>query len=137
MKTVDIPVGEFKWLTVVSPNGPDDIELVLEPNSNPAVPAKVYQRALFESGIPGISFGVDDIHKEYARLTALGVVFTMELTVPPCLMTLRQPYPAPADRLMNATDGGAPSLRVGRGFVWDRGERSHGKSVDVADIGTQ
>jgi catechol 2,3-dioxygenase-like lactoylglutathione lyase family enzyme len=89
VKTVDIPVGEFKWLTVVSPNGPDDIELVLEPNSNPAVPVKVYQRALFESGIPGISFGVDDIHKEYARLTALGVVFTMELTVPPCLMTLR------------------------------------------------
>ena len=80
VKTVDIPVGEFKWLMVVSPEGPDDIELVLEPNSNPAVPAKAYQRALFEAGIPASSFGVDDIHKEHARLTELGVVFTMEPT---------------------------------------------------------
>ena len=47
---VDLPVGRFRWLTVVSPEGPDDIELVLEPNDNPA--ARAYQQALFEQGIP-------------------------------------------------------------------------------------
>jgi predicted enzyme related to lactoylglutathione lyase len=80
VKKVEIPVGEAKWLTVVSPEGPDDIELVLEPNSNPAVPAREFQRALFAAGIPSTSFAVDEIHQEYARLKELGVVFTMEPT---------------------------------------------------------
>ena len=78
VKKHDEPVGEFKWLTVVSPDGPDDIELLLEPNDNPA--AKTYQKAIFEQGIPHTAFAVDDIHKEYERLKEQGVVFTMEPT---------------------------------------------------------
>ena len=78
VKKQDVPVGEFKWLTVVSPDGPDDIELLLEPNDNPA--AKTYQKAIFEQGIPHTAFAVDDIHKEYERLKEQGVVFTMEPT---------------------------------------------------------
>ena len=62
VKKTDIPVGEFKWLTVVSPEGPDDIELLLEPNSFPA--SKTYQEALFKAGIPLTAFAVEDIQKE-------------------------------------------------------------------------
>lgn len=76
IKKNDIPAGAFRWLTVVSPEGPDDIELVLEPNANPA--AKAYQAALFEQGIPLTAFAVRDIHAEYARLKELGVVFRSE-----------------------------------------------------------
>ncbi len=78
IKKHDVPVGEFKWLTVVSPEGPDDVELLLEPNENPA--AKSYQKAIFEQGIPQTGFAVEDIHQEYARLKGLGVEFTMEPT---------------------------------------------------------
>lgn len=78
IKKTDIPVGEDKWLTVVSPDGPDDIELVLEPGSNPAV--QTFQKKLFEQGIPLTAFAVDDIQKEYERMKDLGVVFTMEPT---------------------------------------------------------
>lgn len=73
-KKKEIPIGKFKWLTVVSPEGPGEVELLLEPNDNPA--AKTFQDALFEQGIPATSFGVDDVQKEYARMTKLGVVFT-------------------------------------------------------------
>lgn len=73
-KKHDIPVGEFRWLTVVSPEGPDDIELSLEPNANPA--GKAFQDAMFAQGIPLAAFEVGDIRAEYARLTARGVVFT-------------------------------------------------------------
>jgi catechol 2,3-dioxygenase-like lactoylglutathione lyase family enzyme len=76
IKKQDIPIGEFRWLTVVSAEGPDDIELVLEPNSNPT--AKSYQQALFEQGIPLAAFAVDDIQVEYERLKALGVLFRSE-----------------------------------------------------------
>ena len=69
----DIPLGEYKWLTVVSPEAPDEIELLLEPNSNPA--ARMYQQALFELGIPLTAFEVTDIQEEYARMLSLGVVF--------------------------------------------------------------
>lgn len=78
IKKNDIPAGEFRWLTVVSPEGRDDIELVLEPNANPA--AKAYQAALFEQGIPLTAFAVRDIRAEYARLKELGVVFRSEPT---------------------------------------------------------
>ena len=78
VKKRDIPVGEAKWLTVVSPEGPEDIELLLEPNSNPA--ARTFQKAIFEQGIPLTAFAVEDIQKEYARLKKLGVEFTMEPT---------------------------------------------------------
>jgi catechol 2,3-dioxygenase-like lactoylglutathione lyase family enzyme len=76
VKSKDIPVGKFRWLTVVSPEGPPDIELVLEPNENPA--AATYQKALYESGIPLTAFAVEDIHGEYRRLSRLGVVFRSE-----------------------------------------------------------
>jgi catechol 2,3-dioxygenase-like lactoylglutathione lyase family enzyme len=78
VKKRDIPVGEARWLTVVSPDDPGDVELLLEPNSNPA--AKTFQKAIFEQGIPLTAFAVDDIQSEYARLKKLGVEFTMEPT---------------------------------------------------------
>lgn len=78
VKKTEIPVGEFKWLTVVSPEGPDDIELTLEPNANPA--AKTYQKALFEQEIPLTAFAVEDINKEFDRMKKLGVVFRGEPT---------------------------------------------------------
>ena len=76
VKKQDFPVGQFKWLTVVSPEEPDGLELLLEPNDNPA--ARSYQQALFDQGIPHAAFAVDDIQQECARLKGLGVVFAME-----------------------------------------------------------
>ena len=76
VKKEDFPLGQFKWLTVASPEAPDGVELLLEPNDNPA--AQAYQQALFEQGIPHAAFAVDDIQAEYERLKGLGVVFTME-----------------------------------------------------------
>jgi predicted enzyme related to lactoylglutathione lyase len=73
VKKHDIPMGEARWLTVVSPEGPDDVELLLEPMGFP--PARTYQKALFEAGIPLTSFAVDDVQKEYERMKELGVVF--------------------------------------------------------------
>jgi catechol 2,3-dioxygenase-like lactoylglutathione lyase family enzyme len=78
VKKKDIPLGEFKWLTVVSPDAPDGIELLLEPSDNPAV--QVFKKALVEQGIPFTSFGVEDVQKEYERLKKIGVRFTMEPT---------------------------------------------------------
>jgi len=78
VKRKDIPVGEYRWLTVASPEAPDDIELLLEPMGFP--PAKAYQQALFEAGIPLTAFAVDDIQKEYERMKKLGVVFRSEPT---------------------------------------------------------
>ncbi len=77
-KKEDLPVGQARWLTVVSPQAPDEAELLLEPNSNPA--AKTYQRALFEQGIPFTAFAVEDIRSEYERLKESGVVFRSEPT---------------------------------------------------------
>ncbi len=74
----DIPMGEFRWLTVVSPDGAGDVELLLEPMGFP--PARVYQKALFDAGIPLTMFGVDDCQAEYERLKKLGVVFRGEPT---------------------------------------------------------
>ena len=78
VKKHDVPVGEFKWLTVVSPEDLDGTELLLEPNENPV--AQEYQRGLFDQGIPAASFGVTDIHAECEKLRSLGVAFTMEPT---------------------------------------------------------
>lgn len=75
VKKHEIPAGEYKWLTVVSP-GRDDLELALEPNANPA--GKAFQDAIFEQGIPLAAFEVDDLAAEYTRLKGLGVVFTQE-----------------------------------------------------------
>jgi catechol 2,3-dioxygenase-like lactoylglutathione lyase family enzyme len=74
----DIPLGDTRWLTVVSPADPDGTELLLEPDGHPA--AKPFKAALVEDGIPFTMFGVDDIRAEYARLLALGVQFTQEPT---------------------------------------------------------
>lgn len=79
VKHHDIPVGGgFRWLTLVSPDGHDDVELVLEPNANPA--GRSYQEALFSQGIPATAFEVDDVHAEFERLRAQGVVFTRDPT---------------------------------------------------------
>src|ERR1700754_3051404 len=74
----DIPMGEFRWLTLISPEGPPDVELVLEPNANPA--AKSYQESLFQQGIPCTAFEVDDLAAEAGRLRKAGVKFTMDPT---------------------------------------------------------
>lgn len=78
VKKQDFPAGEFKVLTVVSPEGSDDIELLLEPNDNPV--ASTYQQGIFEQGIPQASFATDDVQAEFERLSRLGVRFTMEPT---------------------------------------------------------
>jgi catechol 2,3-dioxygenase-like lactoylglutathione lyase family enzyme len=77
-KKHDIPVGEFRWITVVSPEGPEDLELALEPNANPS--AKTFQEAMFKQGIPLTSFESADLAADFARLRKLGVVFTREPT---------------------------------------------------------
>jgi len=74
VKKTDIPMGAARWLTVVAPSDPNGIELLLEPDSHPAVgPFKI---ALLQDGIPFTSFGVDDLKAEYERLISLGVAFT-------------------------------------------------------------
>jgi catechol 2,3-dioxygenase-like lactoylglutathione lyase family enzyme len=75
VKKQDVPVGAgpYRWLTVVSPEAPDEVELLLEPNENPA--AQTFQKALFDQGIPLTAFAVDDVQKEFERLKGLGVVF--------------------------------------------------------------
>jgi predicted enzyme related to lactoylglutathione lyase len=78
VKSKDIPLGEFRWLTVVSPEEPEGTELVLEPNSIPA--AKAFQSAIHKQGIPLTAFAVEDIQKEYTRMKKLGVVFNTEPT---------------------------------------------------------
>ncbi|NJC74307.1 VOC family protein [Planosporangium thailandense] len=76
VKKYEVPLGEHRWLTVVSPEDPDGTELVLEPDDHPAV--KPYKAALVEDGIPATSFAVDDVHAEFNRLRELGVQFTQE-----------------------------------------------------------
>jgi catechol 2,3-dioxygenase-like lactoylglutathione lyase family enzyme len=76
VKKTDVPVGEARWLTVVSPDDPDGTELLLEPDAHPA--AKPFKQALVDDGIPYTSFAVDDVKAEYDRLRALGVRFTQE-----------------------------------------------------------
>jgi catechol 2,3-dioxygenase-like lactoylglutathione lyase family enzyme len=71
---LDIPMGEHRWLTLVSPADPDGVQLVLEPDAHPA--AKPFKAALVADGIPATSFGVEDVHAEHERLSALGVAFT-------------------------------------------------------------
>ncbi|MFG1922336.1 VOC family protein [Cryptosporangium sp. NPDC048952] len=77
-KKEDVPLGEDRWLTVVSPDQPEGPELLLEPSGHPVV--RPYQEGLVADGIPAASFAVDDLAAEAARLTALGVTFTQEPT---------------------------------------------------------
>ena len=75
VKKHDIPVGgEYRWITVISPEGPTDLELALEPNANPV--GRAFQEGLFKQGIPATAFEVADLEREYQRLKALGVMFT-------------------------------------------------------------
>jgi catechol 2,3-dioxygenase-like lactoylglutathione lyase family enzyme len=76
VKKSDVPLGEARWLTVVSPEDPDGTELVLEPDRHPA--AKPFKQALVDDGIPYTSFAVDDVHADYEKLRAAGVRFTQE-----------------------------------------------------------
>jgi catechol 2,3-dioxygenase-like lactoylglutathione lyase family enzyme len=76
VKKTEIPLGEARWLTVVSPEDPDGTELVLEPDSHPAV--RPFKEALVADGIPFTSFAVTDIYREVERLRHLGVKFTQE-----------------------------------------------------------
>lgn len=78
MKKTETPVGEHLWITVVSPEDPDGIELLLEPADHPAVPP--YQQALTGDGIPAVQFTVDDVQAEYDRMRTLGVTFTQQPT---------------------------------------------------------
>lgn len=75
-KKTDVPAGEHRWLTVVSPEQPDGVELLLEPDDHPA--AKPFKEALVADGIPYTSFGVADTRREYERLKTAGVRFTQE-----------------------------------------------------------
>src|SRR3954449_6872477 len=74
VKKNEIPLGAYRWLTVVSPEDPGGTELVLEPDAHPA--ARPFKAALVADGIPFASFAVDDVHAEHERLTGLGVTFT-------------------------------------------------------------
>jgi len=76
----DIPMGAHRWLTLVSAEAPDGVELLLEPDAHPA--AKPFKVALLADGIPCTSFGVEDVRKEHDRLSKLGVNFTQ----PPVVM---------------------------------------------------
>lgn len=79
LKKVDIPISEnSRWLTVVSNEEQDGPEILLEPAPNHFEPAKIYQKALFDAGIPYTQFNVDDVQKEYERLTKLGVEFSLK-----------------------------------------------------------
>jgi catechol 2,3-dioxygenase-like lactoylglutathione lyase family enzyme len=76
VKKTEIPLGEARWLTVVSPEEPEGTELLLEPDAHPA--AKPFKQALVADGIPFTSFAVDDVRSEFERLRSLGVRFTQE-----------------------------------------------------------
>jgi catechol 2,3-dioxygenase-like lactoylglutathione lyase family enzyme len=73
VKKADVSAGEYRWLTVVSPEEPNGTQLLLEPNNNPA--AREYQQAIFKQGRAAAMFFVDDIQKDYERLNRMGVVF--------------------------------------------------------------
>ncbi|MFE0591056.1 VOC family protein [Micromonospora echinospora] len=78
IKKTDVPAGEARWLTVVSPADPDGVELLLEPDGHPA--AGPFKNALVADGIPYTQFAVDDVYAEVERLKGLGVEFTQEAT---------------------------------------------------------
>lgn len=78
VKKHDVPVGEFRWIALVSRDDQEGTELLLEPNNHPA--AEAYQNKIYTDGIPATMFGVADINKEYKQLLENGVKFTMEPT---------------------------------------------------------
>lgn len=81
IKKLDVPLGgDSRWLTVVSSEEPDGPEVLLEPSPNHFEPAKNYQKALLEAGIPYTQFNVDNLQQEFERLTGLGVKFSIQPT---------------------------------------------------------
>jgi catechol 2,3-dioxygenase-like lactoylglutathione lyase family enzyme len=93
----DVPLGEYRWLTVVTADDPDGSELVLEPVSGSSLAESTgYQKALYNAGIPATAFMVDDLDAEYARLKGLGVEFRGEPT---------KPETGPATVILNDTCG--------------------------------
>ena len=81
VKKLDIPLGEGnRWLTVVAKEEQDGPELLLEPAPINFEPAEIYQKALFDAGIPYTQFNVESVQEEYERLTKLGVEFSMKPT---------------------------------------------------------
>jgi catechol 2,3-dioxygenase-like lactoylglutathione lyase family enzyme len=80
VKKVDLPLGSDRWLTVVSKEEQDGPEILLEPSPNHFEPAKTYQKALFDAGIPYTQFNVDSVQKEYDRLVDLGIEFSVKPT---------------------------------------------------------
>ena len=78
VKKNEISLGEFKWLTVESPESSEETELLLEPNNNPA--AKIYQTEIFKQGIPANAFNVENVQSEFERLQNFGVIFTTKPT---------------------------------------------------------
>jgi catechol 2,3-dioxygenase-like lactoylglutathione lyase family enzyme len=85
-KKTDVPAGDARWLTLVSPGDPDGVELLLEPDFNTSVliddepAAQVYKRALYDAGVPVTSFASDDLDADYERMSNMGVVFVLEPT---------------------------------------------------------
>jgi hypothetical protein len=76
-----VPLAEGnRWLTVVSEEEQDGPEILLEPSPNHFEPAKAYQKALFDAGIPYTQFNVDSVQQEYERLRDLGVQFSISPT---------------------------------------------------------
>jgi catechol 2,3-dioxygenase-like lactoylglutathione lyase family enzyme len=86
VKKADIPVGDAKWLTVVSPDAQDGVELLLEPDGNPGIQidgkpaAQVYKKIIYDAGMPFTMLGSTDLQKDYERMKQLGVRFTQEPT---------------------------------------------------------
>jgi predicted enzyme related to lactoylglutathione lyase len=81
VKKIDVPLGgDTRWLTVVSKDEQDGPEILLEPAPNHFEPAKVYQKALLDSGIPWTQFNTDNVQQEYERLTSFGVEFSVKPT---------------------------------------------------------
>lgn len=81
IKKLDVPLGDdSRWLTVVSSEEPDGPEVLLEPSPNHFEPAKTYQKALLEAGIPYTQFYVNNLQLEYERLAKVGVSFSVAPT---------------------------------------------------------
>lgn len=81
LKKIDIPLSEKnRWLTIVSKDEQDGAEILLEPSPNHFEPAKVYQKALFDAGIPYTQFNSENVQQDYERLSGLGVEFSVKPT---------------------------------------------------------
>lgn len=78
-KKLDLPVGEYRWITLLAPHGTKEVELVIEPVA--FEPARVYQQALYDAGIPITSFESENIVDEVSALKAKGVVFKSDIKV--------------------------------------------------------